>query len=247
VNATTASRGTRWLGTAALTGIVVVLLLGLVVSPADQDQDDAVRLMYVHVPTAIVGLLAFAVTALGSLLYLWKKSQWWDLVAASSAEIGVLFTGLTLIAGMIYGRPTWGVYWTWDARLTSTALLFLLYCGYLALRRVPAEPDVRSRRAAWAGLIAFIDVPIVHWSVTWWRSLHQGPTITRLDPTIDGMMLFTLMVSIAVFLVLYLWLMIHRFRVAWLEEQVEAFGLDAALDARRAETDPLDAIAAGDA
>jgi len=236
---TTGSPATRRLGTLALAGTVALLVLGLVASPADEVQGDAVRLMYVHVPIATIALLSFALTAAGSAMYLWRKSQWWDLVAAAAAEVGVVFTALMLATGMLWGRPTWGVYWTWDARLTSSALLFLLFCGYLALRRVPAEPAVRSRRAAWAGLFAFVDVPIVHWSVTWWRSLHQGPTITRLDPTIDGLMLFTLMVGFVVFGLIYAWLLVHRFRVAWLEEQLDTSGLDAALDARRAEVDPL--------
>lgn len=231
----TGSRGSRLLGAATAVGLVALALFALVFSPADAVQGDSVRLMYVHVPTAIVALAAFGVTALGSAVYLWKRSQWWDLVAASSAEIGVVFTALALLTGMLWGRPTWGVYWTWDARLTSTALLLLLFLGYLALRRLPAEPDVRAKRAAFAGLLAFVDVPIVHFSVEWWRSLHQGPTITRLDPQIDGLMLFTLMLGMAVFTALYVWLLVHRFRVSYLEEQLEARGLELAIAQRRAE------------
>lgn len=231
----TGSRGTRVLGVLALAGFVALALFGLVFSPADAAQGDATRLMYVHVPTAIIALLAFGVTALGSAIYLWKRSAWWDLVAGASAEVGVVFTGLMLATGMVWGRPIWGVYWTWDARLTSSALLFLLFLGYVAVRRLPADPHQRARRAAWVGLFAFVDVPIVHWSVSWWRSLHQGPTITRLDPQIEGLMLFSLMLGMVVFLVLYAWLMVHRFRIGWLEEQIEVRGLEAALDDRRAE------------
>lgn len=233
----TGSQGTRVLGSVTAAGLVMLSLFALVFSPAEADQGDAVRLMYIHVPTAVVAFLAFFVTAAGSALWLWKKSRWWDLVAASSAEIGVIFTALTLVTGMVWGRPIWGVYWTWDARLTSTALLLLLFLGYLAIRRVPAEPEVRNRRAAFAGLIAVVDVPIVHYSVNWWNSLHQEPTITRLDPSIDGLMLFTLMLGIVVFLLLYLWLLVHRFRLAWLEEQVASSDLAAALVERRAEAD----------
>ncbi|HYF46725.1 MAG TPA: hypothetical protein VD926_10985, partial [Acidimicrobiales bacterium] len=111
-------------------------------------------------------------------------------------------------------------------------LLFVLFLGYLAVRRLPADPDVRSKRAAIAGLIAFVDVPIVHYSVEWWRTLHQGPTITRLDPQIDGLMLFSLMLGMVVFLLIYLWLMVHRFRVAYLEEQVDQQWLDRAIEER---------------
>ena len=120
-------------------------------------------MLYIHVPTAWLAFLAFGVTALGSALYLFPKTRSlaWDRVAGASAEIGVLYTGLTLVAGSIWGRITWGVYWTWDARLTTTALLFVLFLGYLALRRLPATHEQRAKRCAIAGLIAFIDVPIV--------------------------------------------------------------------------------------
>lgn len=231
----TGSSFTRVLGAVCLVGIAALLAFGLVWSAPDVVQRDAVRIMYVHVPVSIVAFLAFGVTALGSALYLWKKSRFWDLTAGASAEVGVVFTSLTLLTGMLWGRPTWGVYWVWDARLTTTALLLVLFLGYLAVRRIPSEPDVRAKRAAIAGLIAFVDVPIVHYSTVWWRTLHQGPTITRLDPQIDGLMLFSLMLGMVVMLLVYLWLLVHRFRLAYLESQVEDLGLDVALAERRAE------------
>jgi len=230
----TGSRTTRVLGALTLAGFAAVLLLALVVSPPDQVQGDAARLIYVHVPVAIVMNLAFAVTATGSVMWLWKKSRWWDTAAAAAAEVGVVFTGLTLLTGMIWGRPTWGVYWTWDARLTSSLLLFLMYVGYLVVRRLPADMEVRNRRAAFVALLAFIDVPIVYFSVEWWRSLHQTATLS-LNTTISGTMLFTLCVSIVVFITCFLWLLVHRFRVAWLEDEAELSGLAAAIDERRAE------------
>jgi heme exporter protein C len=233
----TGSRATRILGLLCLAGLAALALFGLLLSPADVNQLDSVRLMYVHVPVALVAFFAFFVTALGSAMWLWKRSTWWDLVAGASAEVGVVFTALTLVTGMLWGRPTWGVYWTWDARLTTTALLLVLFLGYLAVRRIPADPTVRAKRSAFAGLIAFVDVPIVHYSVEWWRSLHQGPTITRLDPQIDGLMLFSLMLGMVVMFAVYAWLMIHRFRVSWLEEQLDSSGLEAALAERRAEAD----------
>ncbi|MGH9187920.1 MAG: cytochrome c biogenesis protein CcsA [Acidimicrobiales bacterium] len=231
----TGSRGTRVLGCLATAGIASLLLFGLVLSPEDVDQADAVRLMYIHVPSAIIAYLAFFVTAAGSIGWLWKRSQWWDLVAAGSAEIGTLFTGVTLLTGMAWGKPIWGTFWTWDARLTSTALLFLMFLGYVAVRRLGYEPAVRNRRSAFVALIAVLDVPIVHYSVDWWRGLHQQATISRLDPTIDGLMLFTLMLGIAVFGLVYLWLLVHRFRVGWLEDQAEARWLGQAIEERRAE------------
>ena len=230
----TGSRTTRVLGALTLAGFAAVLLLALVVSPPDQIQGDAARLIYVHVPVAIYMNLAFAVTAIGSVMWLWKKSRWWDTAAAASAEVGVVFTGLTLLTGMIWGRPTWGVYWTWDARLTSSLLLFLMYLGYLVVRRLPADMEVRNRRSAFVALLAFIDVPIVYFSVEWWRSLHQTATLS-LNTTISGTMLFTLCVSIAMFVTCFAWLLMHRFRVAWLEDEAELSGLAAAIDERRAE------------
>ena len=242
----TGSAFTRVLGILCLVGIAALLAFGLVWSAPDVVQKDSVRIMYVHVPVSIVAFLAFAVTAFGSAMYLWKKSQFWDLTAGASAEIGVIYTSLTLVTGMLWGRPTWGVYWVWDARLTTTALLLVLFLGYLAIRRIPADPAVRSKRAAIAGLIAFVDVPLVHYSVEWWRTLHQGPTIARLDPQIDGIMLFTMMLGFVVMLLVYWWLMLHRFRVAWLRERVERDSLDDALAQRRAEGGPPPA-ASGDA
>ncbi len=231
----TGSRGSLVVGALALVGLAAVLLFGLVLSPEDEVQRNAVRMLYVHVPVSTTAFLAFGVTALGSAVYLWKKSEFWDALAAASAEIGVVFTGLSLATGMLWGRPTWGVWWTWDARLTSTALLFVAFLGYLALRRLSTDPTVRAKRAAWAGLIAFVDVPIVHFSTVWWNTLHQGPTITKLEPTIGGMQLFTLMIGFVAFLLVYWWLMIHRFRLQWIENRLDDAGLQIALDERRAE------------
>jgi heme exporter protein C len=231
----TGSRVTRTLGVLVAGGLALLALLALVISPADEVQGDAVRIMYIHVPSAITAYLAFGVTAVGSALYLWKSSEFWDLAAAASAEIGVVLTAITLVTGMLWGRPTWGTYWEWDPRLTTTALLLILFLGYLAVRGIAADRRVRARRAAIAGLVAFVDVPLVHYSVDWWRSLHQKATISRLNPTIDGLMLFTLMVGIVVFLALYLWLLIHRFRVQYLEEQLDEGGLAEAIAERRRE------------
>lgn len=231
----TASRGTRVLGVLAVAGFAVLALLGLVTTPEDVVQGEAVRLIYVHVPAAINAYLAFGLTALGSAMYLWKRSEVWDLVAGAAAEVGVILTALTLLTGMVWGKTTWGVFWTWDARLTSTALLLVLFLGYLALRRVDAPSEQRSKRAAIAGLIAFVDVPIVHYATEWWRTLHQKATISTLDPQIDGIMLFTLVLGIAVFAVGSAWLLVHRFRLQFVQVRVEQRALDVALAERRAE------------
>jgi heme exporter protein C len=236
----TGTKATRVIGALALVGLGWLLLFGLVLSPPDENQGEAVRMLYLHVPTVWLAYLAFGVTALGSIFYLIPKTRSlaWDRVAGASAEIGVLFTGLTLVAGAIWGRITWGVYWTWDARLTTTALLFVLFLGYLAIRRLPAPPVQRAKRCAIAGLIAFIDVPIVHLSVTWWRTLHQPATIKTIgDVEISGSMLFTLFVGLIAFTLVYIWLMMHKMRVMMMEDALDDHGLELALEERRAEAE----------
>jgi heme exporter protein C len=252
MNTSTASRGTRVLGAIALGGVALLLLFGLVVSDPDQvsagpaGQGEYVRIMYVHVPTAIVAFTAFFVTVAGSLGYLIRRSEWWDLVAHASAEIGAVMLFATLVTGALWGEPTWGTYWEWqDARLTTTAILFFLVLGYLAVRRLPMERDRRSRVAAVVGILLGPTTIVCHYATTWWRTLHQGPTITRLDPKIGGEQLLALMIGMATFGCLYAWLMLHRFRVLWLENRVEDLGLDAALAERRAEAGPT-AAALGD-
>lgn len=231
----TGSRNTRLLGLVVLAGLGATLLFGLVLSPADEDQSDAARLLYVHVPSAILAYVSFAVTAVGSIMWLTKRSEWWDRTAGASAEIGVLFTALCLATGALWGRPIWGTYWDWDPRLTTTALLLLLFAGYLAIRRLPADPAVRAKRSAIVGLVAFVDVPIVHYAVDWWRSLHQDATVGTLDVKIEGLMLFSFVLGLASFGLLYVWLLVHRFRLAWLEDQLEVTSLDVAIAERRAE------------
>jgi heme exporter protein C len=235
---TTSSSATRVLGLLTLTGMALLLAFALVWSPADRLQQDSVRLMYVHVPTAIVAFAACFITSLASLQWLRRRSDGWWVLGGASAEVGLVFTGLCLLTGSIWGRPTWGAWWQWDPRITTTTLLFVLLVGYLALRRVDVESGdgpARGRRSAIVGLLLVPNVVVVHYSVDWWRSLHQPATITRLDPTISGLMLFTLMLGIVVFGLLFTWLLVHRFRTEWLEERVQRTGLDTALEQRRAE------------
>jgi heme exporter protein C len=234
-------RGTMTaLGLLAGASLVVLAVLGLVVAPPDAVQKDAQRLMYVHVPAAWIAYLAYGVTSLGSVLYLWgrTRSRVWDTLAGASAELGVLFTGLTLVLGSLWGRPIWGVWWEWDARLVTTAVLFFLYLGYLALRRVPGDPDVRAKRCAIAALVAFVDVPVVHFSVNWWRTLHQQATVFNpdLDPQIDGTMAWTLLWGVLAFTLVYLYLLERRYRLAMMEERLDERLLEAALAERRAES-----------
>ena len=234
--------GTRILGWLTAISLALTGVMALVVSPADVVQQDAVRLLYLHVPTAWLAMyLSFGVTTLASVLYLWKRtrSRFWDILAGASAEIGLVFIGLTLAVGSIWGRTTWGVWWTWDARLTSTAVLFVTYVGYLAIRRIPGEPLARSRRAAIVALAASLNVPLVHFSVEWWRTLHQKSSLldeeTFLHPHIHGTMYWTVLLGIGAFLLLFAWLLIHRYRLAKLEDRMEDEGLERAIAERRAE------------
>ena len=235
----TGSRGTRVIGSLVLAGIVFHVLVSFVWSDPDADQGDLVRIMYVHVPSAWLAYMAFTVTAFGGVMYLWKRSLWWDLVAGASAEIGVVFCALALVTGSIWGRPTWGTYWEWtDVRIVTTLVLLLLYIGYLAVRRIPADPHQRSRRAAVVGIIAALNIPIVRFSVDWWadRTLHQKATIKLGGIELDGLMLFALFFGLILFTLIYAWMMIHRFRIAWLDEQIDRHGLDAAIAERLAES-----------
>lgn len=198
--------------------VAIALATALVGVPADATQGDVQRIMYVHVPNAWLAYLAFFVTMVAGLGYLIRRDPRLDRIAVSSAEIGVMFTGLAIATGAIWGRPTWGRWWDWDPRLTTTAVLFLVYVGYLLLRSVVADPDRRARVSAVIGLVGFLNVPIVHFSVLWWRSLHQPPTVIRPgDPSIDHLLLAQLLFSVVAFTLLYLWLLGKRVALEHLE------------------------------
>ena len=197
-----------WLAIAALAATVVA---GLFLVPPDAAQGDAQRIMYVHVPSAWLAYAAFFVTLLGSVLYLVRRDLRFDRLAAASAEIGLVFTGLTIVTGAIWGKVTWGKWWDWDPRLTTTAILFVIYAGYLLLRQSLVDRQRRARLGAVFGIVGFVNVPIVHFSVLWWRSLHQPPTVIRPgDPTIDHLLLAELLASVASFTLVYLWLLRRR-------------------------------------
>lgn len=218
--------GERLLGWLALAAVAASAVMSLGVAPPDVEQRNAQRLMYVHVPAAWLAYLAFAVVFVASVAYLLTGRWRWDRLAAASAEVGVLFTALTIVLGSIWGKPVWGTWWTWDPRLTTTAILLLIYVGYLAVRRLPSSPGRRARWAAVVGVVGFLDVPIVHLSVTWWRSLHQGPSVRLLGaPTIAPVMLAALLVGVLAFTLLYLYLVTLRLRVGRLEERALAEAL----------------------
>jgi heme exporter protein C len=188
----------------AAVGTLATALVAALVVPPEQTQGDLARIMFVHVPAAWLAYLAFAVTLLGSAFYLGTRRMRWDRLAAASAEVGVYFTGLAIALGMIWGKPTWGVWWTWDARLVLTAVMFFVYLGYLALRRGITDPHLRARRSAWLGILGVVQIPIVHFSVLWWRTLHQPPTILRPgEMQLDAPFLGALVMSLVAFTVVY--------------------------------------------
>lgn len=199
---------------------LTTFVAAMTVSP-DVVQGQLSRIMYIHVPSAWLAYLAFGITMFASAMYLWKHDLKWDRRAHASAEIGVFFTGLAIALGMTWAKPTWGVWWTWDARLTLTAIMFFVYLGYLALRRTTDELDVRAKRASILGVIAIIQVPLVHFSVIWWRSLHQAPTIIRPEgPEMDASMVVTLLIAVASFTIMYIAMMIKRIELASLEDRL---------------------------
>ena len=214
----------RVVGGIGLVGVVFTIWLGLWITPPDRYMGTLVRLLYVHPPMA----------------YLWPRtrSAVWDRLAGASAEVGCVFTAVTLVTGSIWGRPTWGTWWTWDPLLTTTALLFVLYLGYLAIRQIPGAKEVRRKRSAIAALIAFIDVPVVYFSVYWWRSLHQAPSvlnITTRKTYVHGSMAWTLLLGFCSFTLVFIWLVARRFQLSGLEELEEESGLESALAMRREE------------
>jgi heme exporter protein C len=199
---------------------LVTFVASMTVSP-DAVQGQLSRIMYVHVPSAWLAYLAFGVTMGASAMYLWKKDLKWDRRALASAEIGVVFTGLAIALGMTWAKPTWGVWWTWDSRLTLTAIMFFVYLGYLALRRTTDALDVRAKRAAILGVVAAVQIPLVHFSVVWWRGLHQAPSLIRPEPPeMDTAIVLTLVLAVAAFTVMYAAMMFKRIELARLDDAV---------------------------
>ena len=238
-DAGTATTATRLIGTAALAITAFVTVSAFWLTPADAVQGESVRIMYVHVPTAWVAYLAFVVTAITSGLSLARRHRTlgFDRVAGASAEVGVLFMAMTLVTGSLWGRLTWGTFWQWDPRLTTTLFLFVTYVGYLAVRNIDTDPQRRARRSAVIALLAVLEIPLVHFSVVLWRSLHQEASVLNPDGDVrlDGLMLFTLFSGVVAFSLIYVWLVMHRQRLTALADVRITTGLDAAIAARRAE------------
>lgn len=211
---------------AAATVIAVSAALGLALlyAPTEALQGEVQRIFYVHVPSAWVAYLAFGVVAVASIAAL-RASDWrrWDSLAASAAELGIVFTSVVLVTGPIWGRRVWGVWWVWDARLTSTLVLWVIYAGYLVFRWLTPDGRRRARMSAVIAIVGVIDVPIIHFSVLWWRSLHPLPTVLRSGgPTLPGSMLLTLMVSMLALTLLFATLLSIRVGLERTRAKLEA-------------------------
>jgi heme exporter protein C len=199
------------LGWLTTLGLASGLIMAFVVAPREEIQGNVQRIMYLHVPSVLVAYLAFAIVLVASVAYLARRVEAADRLAQASAEAGVLFTGITIASGAIWGKPTWGAWWTWDARLTSVTILFVMYLGYLLLRAMIEDRERAARYSAVLGIVAALDVPLVHFSVYWWRTLHQPPSILKPGPsTMPPIFLTVLLVNLAAFALLYAWFVTKR-------------------------------------
>jgi heme exporter protein C len=202
-------------------------VLGFFYAPVDANQGEIYRIIFFHVPSAITAFTSSAVLFVLSVMSLSSRSEGTLRAARACAEVGLLLTGLTLMSGSVWGRPTWGTWWTWDARLTTTFLLALMYCGYLLLfTSMPPGPG-RVRACAVLGILIFADVPIIYKSVTWWRTLHQPPSMLREGgASMDPAILQTLIYGMIVMIAYAFWLGIQRTRNLRLRDEVETASFD---------------------
>ena len=202
----------NWLLTVGEVLMAVNLYLIFAVAPTEAVMGDVQRIFYIHVPMAIMSFLAFAVVFVASIVYLANRSEKWDRVAHAAAEVGLVFVSLALITGIIWARPVWGVWWTWDPRLTTTLILWLIYAAYLMIRSYAPNRARGAVYGAVVGIVGFVDVPIVYFSVNWWRSLHPEAVVGPLAETgsLEPIMVRILLFSFLAFLVLFLYLVVER-------------------------------------
>lgn len=210
-----------WLTVAAFTAAMVAIFIYV---PTEKTEGVVQRIMYFHIPSAWLAFFAFFVVFLSSILFLWKKEREWDIYAQASAEVGILFCSLVLITGPIWGKPIWGAWWVWDARLTSTLVLWLIYVSYLMLRGQTEAGSMRARFAAVLGIVGFLDIPFIHFSVLWWRTFHPQPKVITTEGLAKGMdpaMTVTLVISLGAFTLLYFLLMGQRIKIERMKDEVE--------------------------
>lgn len=201
----------KYVGFLALLSLFVTGYLAFFWAPVEQTMGIVQKIMYIHVPTSWVTFLAFTVIFFCSIAYVWKREEKYDIIAASSAEIGIVFCALSIATGSIWGKPTWNTYWTWDARLTTTLILLLIYAGYFLLRYFIEEEEKRARYAAILGIVGFPDIFLIHLSVKWWRTLHQSSTMfSTKSNVIDTSFLITLWAAVLTITILYVYILLRR-------------------------------------
>jgi heme exporter protein C len=222
-------RTSNWLAFVSFAAVIAAQAYAILTSPADADMGHLQKIMYVHVPAAWMTFLSFFVVLVFSVRYLWRRHENDDLIAASAAEVGATFNGLTLMLGMIWGRPAWGVWWVWDARLTSTLVLFLIFVSYLALRAFTEDAQQKARWSAAVGAIGALNVPIVYMSVKWWRTLHQPPSSPE---TLDPAYTLGLRINAIAMLLVLIYFIRRRYEIARLERAVEHMAEAAAMGGR---------------
>lgn len=202
-----------WIAGATVLLVGAGLYFGLFDSPADYQQGETVRIMYVHVPTAWMALFCYTSMAIACGVALIWKHPLADLAAKSTAPIGACFTFLALFTGSLWGKPMWGTWWVWDARLTSMLVLFFLYLGYIALNNAFDDPARGAKASSILALVGFVNVPIIKFSVDWWNTLHQPASVIKMDgPSIDGSMLWPLLLMAVAYTTYYLWVLLIRIR-----------------------------------
>jgi len=210
---------------AAITGVMMLVDLYLIfmVAPTDSVLGHVQRVFYFHVPIAIMSFLAFFVVFVGSLMYLIKRTPKWDALAHASAEVGVVFVTLALLTGIIWARPVWNTWWTWEPRLTTTMILWLIYVAYLMVRSYAPNPSKGAIYAAVMGIIGFVDVPIVYYSVVWWRSIHPSPVVGPFaqSDALDGTMALVLLFSFITFLFFFIYMVMERLELRKTEEGLQ--------------------------
>jgi heme exporter protein C len=215
-----------WLAAATVVLIAAGLYLALVASPPDYQQGESVRIMYVHVPAAWMAMFCYAALAGASAVGLIWKHPVADLAAKATAPIGASFTFLALVTGSLWGKPMWGTWWVWDARLTSVLILFFLYLGYMALQSAFDDPARGSKAAAIMALVGFVNVPIIKFSVDWWYTLHQPASVFRAGgPSIDASMLWPLGLMAGGFTTYYLYVVLVRLRAEIVAGKIRALRL----------------------
>lgn len=227
------------LGVVAVIAVVAVYIRAIWFTPVEALQGPAQKIMYVHVPSAWVAFLAFGLAAIASGLYLWLRDATLDRVAESSAEVGLVFTTVAIGCGMLWGKPIWGTYWTWDARLTLTLFLWFIYAGYIVLRGAVESPEMRARYSAVLAILGALLIPFIHLSVYIFRTLHPQPIVLKPSaPSMPREMLITLLSGFVAFTLLYAWMLRERYRLA--------VARDAALDALE-QREPSNVTTAGSA